>query len=246
MPIILDGTNGIDTPGIKSNNTFGFKNRIINGNFAINQRAVTGTVTLSAGAYGHDRFKAGSSGCTYTFSTTSNVTTLNITAGSLQQVVEGLNLETGTYVLSWTGTAQGKIGAGSYGSSGVTGSITGGTNTTIEFNTGTLSLVQLEKGSVATAFDWRPISTELQLCQRYYEIGNYIYIGGYSNSSVVASVVTPAVFKVTKRVSPTVTGTNAQGTFTTSTIDVDGCACGRSTVVANRINNGTYIADAEL
>jgi hypothetical protein len=28
--------------------------------------------------------------------------------------------------------------------------------------------VQLEKGTVATSFDWRPYGTELALCQRYY------------------------------------------------------------------------------
>lgn len=149
--------------------TFGFKNRLINGAGLINQRGVSGTVTLAAGVYGHDRFKAGASGCTYTFLTTGNVTTLTISAGSLIQVVEGLNLETGTYCLGWTGTCQGKIGAGSYATSGVTGSITGGTNTNIEFNTGTLSLPQLEKGSTATAFDYRPYGTELMLCQRYYQ-----------------------------------------------------------------------------
>ncbi|MFN5350882.1 MAG: hypothetical protein ACK5A0_15345, partial [Polaromonas sp.] len=61
----------------------GFKNRIINGQLNINQRGVSGTVTLAAGAYGHDRFKAGASGCTYTFATSANVTTLTITAGTL-------------------------------------------------------------------------------------------------------------------------------------------------------------------
>tara|TARA_R110000822_G_scaffold306413_1_gene432688 strand:- start:391 stop:819 length:429 start_codon:yes stop_codon:yes gene_type:complete len=120
----------------------GTKNVIINGNFGINQRAVTGSVVLSAGVYGHDRFKAGASGCSYTFATSANVTTLTISAGSLIQVVEGINLQTGTYTLSWTGTAQGKIGGGSYASSGTTGSATGGTNLNVEFNTGTISLVQ--------------------------------------------------------------------------------------------------------
>jgi hypothetical protein len=35
-----------------------------------------------------------------------------------------------------------------------------------------ISGVQLEKGSTATSFDYRPYGTELQLCQRYYE-NNY-------------------------------------------------------------------------
>src|SRR6185312_10451468 len=146
----------------------GSRNRLINGNFSINQRAVSGTVTLGAGAYGHDGWKAGASGCTYTFATSANVTTLTISAGSLQQVVEGINLYSGTHTLSWGGTAQGKIGAGSYSASGVAGTATGGTNLTIEFGTGTLSLVQLEFGSTASAFEQRSIQQDLLLCQRYF------------------------------------------------------------------------------
>jgi len=145
------------------------RNAIINGNFGINQRGVSGTVTLAAGAYGHDRWKAGASGCTYTFATSGNVTTLTISAGSLIQVIEGINLFDGTYVLSWTGTAQGKIGAGSFGNSGITGSVTGGTDLNIEFDTGTVSLVQFEQGTVATPFEHRFIGHELSLCQRYHQ-----------------------------------------------------------------------------
>jgi subtilisin family serine protease len=146
----------------------GRTNAIINGNFGINQRAVSGTVTLAAGAYGHDRWKAGASGCTYTFATSGNVTTLTISAGSLIQVIEDINLFTGTYVLSWAGTAQGKIGAGSFGNSGITGSVTGGANLNIEFGTGTVSLVKFEAGTVATPFEHRSFGQELALCQRYY------------------------------------------------------------------------------
>ena len=144
------------------------KNLIINGDMAINQRGVTGTVSLSAGAYGHDRFKAGAAGATYTFATTANVTTITITAGSLQQVVEGLNIQSGTHTLSWTGTAQGKIDAGSYSASGVTGTLTGGTNATVEFNTGTLTNVQLEEGTTATPFEHLQYGQQLARCQRYY------------------------------------------------------------------------------
>ena len=191
----------------------GTKNVIIDGNFNVNQRGVSGTVTLAAGAYGHDRWKGGASGCTYTFATSANVTTLTISAGSLVQVVEGLNLQSGTYTLSFSGTAQGKINGGSYSASGVTGTATGGTNMTIEFNTGTLSLVQLEKGSTATAFDVRPYGTELALCQRYY----WRYINGvdqslsmgcyYNSTSIYGLFQTP----VTMRSKPTLissSGTN--------------------------------------
>lgn len=149
----------------------GHRNKVMNGNFSINQRAVSGTVSLSAGQYGHDRWKAGSSGCTYTFSTSENVTTLNITSGSLVQVVDGNDLQTGNHVLSWVGTAQGKIGSGSFAASGVTGAATGGANLSIEFNSGTLSKVQLEPGLVATAFEHRSRSVEFDMCLSFFERG---------------------------------------------------------------------------
>jgi len=142
-----------------------FRNRLVNGNFSINQLVKSGTVTLAAGEYGHDCWKGGASGCTYTFASSGGITTLTITAGSLVNVVEGVFLQTGTHTLSWTGTAQGKIGAGSYSASGVTGAATAGTNLSIEFNTGTLSLVQFEPGSIATPFEHR--DDQLQRCQRY-------------------------------------------------------------------------------
>jgi hypothetical protein len=190
----------------------GTKNVIINGNFGINQRGVSGTVTLAAGAYGHDRWKAGASGCTYTFATSNNVTTLTISSGSLIQVIEGLNLYSGTYTLSWTGTAQGKIGAGSYAGSGVTGAAVGGTNLNIEFNTGTLSFVQFEQGSVATPFERRPYGTELQLAQRYFARfnslgGSYRGVGaGVSESATSISCVVK--YPVTMRSGPTASGAN--------------------------------------
>lgn len=179
----------------------GVINATINGNFQINQRGVSGTVTLAAGAYGHDRWKAGASGCTYTFATVNNVTTLTISAGSLIQVIEGLNLYSGTYTLSWTGTAQGKIGAGSYAGSGVTGSVTGGTNLNIEFGTGTLSLVQFEPGVEASPFERRDYGRELIMCQRYYEAGNAKwYLPGSGTTNIYITVS----YKVSKRTSATV------------------------------------------
>lgn len=186
----------------------GVINAIINGNFQVNQRGVSGTVTLAAGAYGHDRWKAGASGCTYTFATVDNVTTLTISAGSLIQVIEGLNLYSGTYTLSWTGTAQGKIGAGSYAGSGVTGSVTGGTNLNIEFGTGTLSLVQFEPGVEASPFERRAYGQELALCQRYFiKYGGtaaYEYVTPYGMTYVSGSNYVTSIFPVEMRSAPTV------------------------------------------
>ena len=225
----------------------GVKNAIINGNFAINQRGVSGTVTLAAGAYGHDRWKAGASGCTYTFATSDNVTTITISAGSLIQVVEGLNLYTNTYTLSWTGTAQGKIGAGSYAASGVTGSVTGGSNLNIEFNTGTLSLVQLEAGSVASPFERRDYGRELMMCQRYcYVIGgtaSFESVGyGIANGSTAVNVIAWA--PVEMRVQPTSTqvGTwqvsNASTGFAASSLGVQTGLCGKQSIALGITSSG--------
>jgi hypothetical protein len=118
-----------------------------------------------------------------------------------------------------------------------------GTNGATFYITG----VQLEKGSTATSFDVRPYTTELQLCQRYYESGTYYFVAGQVSSSVVASVYSPTYFKVTKRTAPTITGTNAQGgTFDAQGITVEMAGLGRSTTVADRGNTGTYTASSEL
>ena len=178
----------LTTPSLNSTNTFGFKNRIIDGGYTINQRVYVSGTALASGVYAHDRWKAGSGGCTYTFTQGSAGvnTTITITAGSLQQVIEGCNMpEGGTYVLSWTGTAQARFNGGSYGASplAVTG-ITAGANVTIEFNTGTVGNVQLESGSTATSFDVRDYGRELILCQRYYQVSgvwaNYQFMYAYT------------------------------------------------------------------
>jgi hypothetical protein len=188
------------------------KNLIINGDFSINQRGVSGTVTLSAGEYGHDRFKAGSGGCTYTFNRSGGVTTLTISSGTLLQIIETDSMPSLDVVLSWSGTAQGRINGGAYGGSGITGATIGGSNTTVEFNTGTVSLAQLERGLVVTDFDFEPPSLQLQKCQRYYEksynqddkpgaitdSASFIYEGSGEASPVVQvqyaqKIVTPVI-----------------------------------------------------
>jgi hypothetical protein len=70
--------------------------------------------------------------------------------------------------------------------------------------------VQLEKGSTATSFDYRPYGTELQLCQRYYwkikapstsgGVRNMFGIGASYDSS---EAITILQFPVTMRTDPT-------------------------------------------
>lgn len=189
----------------QSTSSFGFTNRLIDAGFIINQRGYVSGTSLTSGSYGHDRWKGGASGGTYTFTQGSLGVpiTITITAGSLQQVIEGCNVsEGGTYTLSWTGTAQGRINGGTYSSSPLTVTgVTAGANMTIEFNTGTLFNSQLEYGSFASTPSQRPYGTELALCQRYF-LQSTFYV---NTGSVGVGSFLPA----TMRTIPTVTGAGA-------------------------------------
>jgi len=59
------------------------------------------------------------------------------------------------------------------------------------------TMIQLEKGSTATSFDYRPYGTELQLCQRYYY--RISYQSGYQTALGVSSnwLTTDARAKIT-------------------------------------------------
>lgn len=63
--------------------------------------------------------------------------------------------------------------------------------------------VQLEKGTQATSFDYRPYGTELALCQRYYEYG---YSFGPSSVSGIAPTAT-LQYLVEKRATPSISVT---------------------------------------
>jgi hypothetical protein len=175
-----------------------------NGGFAINQRSYVSGTALAAGAFGHDRWKGGAGGCTYTFTQSgAPATTITITAGTLQQVVEGAALIGGTYTLSWTGTAQGRVGAGSYAASPVTVSgIVASANTTIEFNTGTVGQVKFEAGSTATSWVAMPPRYVLSNCQRFYQRGAGS-LSGYGPAA--GGIAYSSMLPVPMRATPTYT-----------------------------------------
>lgn len=184
----------------------GMRNKIINGGFAINQRSYASGAATTAGQYTLDRWKVTGTGGV-TFATAANKTTVTIPSGqTLQQVVEGLNLQSGAYILTWEGTAQGRIAGGAYGSSGVAASITGGVNTTIEFGAGTVANVQLEIGTVATQFEHRLYGVELALCQRYYyreHPGSVTAFNATLSAVSTTSAYVTSHFPVPMRVAPT-------------------------------------------
>lgn len=220
-------------PGVTSINggpLAGTRNRLINGDLRVNQRVVTGTVTLAAGVYGHDRWKAGAGGCTYTFAASGNRTIITITAGTLIQVVEAPNIEGGVYRLSHLGTAQARFGvsgaapSGSYAPANfvnalISSAATGGATLSIEFSTGTLDSAQVEFGTVATPFEQRLVGEELYLCQRYLPVWviktSYYQYSGQCFSATDGRVFLPS--PAPTRVAPTNISLNPFGVIQIST-----------------------------
>jgi hypothetical protein len=132
--------------------------------------SLTGTFGGSIYNNAGDRFYPFS----YSISSANTWTSISITiAGDTTGTWVGATNGAGMWVFfslgagtSFGGTAgawvAGSFGAGPYAPSGGTSVV--GTNGATFYITG----VQLEKGSTATSFDYRPYGTELGLCQRYY------------------------------------------------------------------------------
>ena len=116
---------------------------------------------------------------------------------------------------TYSGTASAWAGANYLSATGATSVV--GTSGATFYITG----VQLEKGSTATSFDYRPFGTELQLCQRYFyrlSGSGAFYGSGVCRSSTV--LTSNVVFASTMRTAPsafTQTGTASDyGIFTGS------------------------------
>ena len=96
--------------------------------------------------------------------------------------------------------------------------------------------VQLEPGSYATPFERLPIGEVLLLCQRYYEVGDWLSSGQPTYYTVMV------FYKVTKRASAAVTNSRSLATF--------GGTTGLSFFYQNAIDaspqNATFAANAEL
>jgi hypothetical protein len=160
-----------------NNTPLSFRNRLANARFTINQRAVSGAVVLGAGVYGHDRWKAGAAGCSYTIGTTGNDSYLDISAGSLIQVIAVGEVEGGVYALSHQGTSQARIAVNGAATSGayaaatqsaplLSATATANQQISVEFNAGTVFRPQFEPGTMATPFERPPDTSELLRCQR--------------------------------------------------------------------------------
>jgi hypothetical protein len=145
---------------------------------------------------------------------------------------------------TFSGTAGAWAGSNLISATGATSVV--GTNGATFYITG----VQLEVGSTATSFDYRPYTTELQLCQRYYQTypgignGNRALWSGYG---AVANYVY-WIFKTTMRTSPTIAGATL-GTVDPSAPDAVGAYSTGSAYATFGYNGSSYgqaTATAEL
>jgi hypothetical protein len=147
---------------------------------------------------------------TYTISSANTWTTASVTIAGDTTGTWATNNTAGMKVYfglgvgtTYSGTAGAWAAALYISATGATSVV--GTNGATFYITG----VQLEKGSTATSFDYRPYGTELQLCQRYFETYSNGTGTGAIYEGITGSFATTAAFrgfvpfKVTKRASPT-------------------------------------------
>lgn len=113
----------------------------------------------------------------------------------------------------------------------------------------TIGDAQLELGVVPTSPEVRPIATELSLCQRYFEAGDFYTV---TASTATSSAYPAIVFKVVKRTNPSV-AISSLVYSQTSNATLYSNSAHRFTIIATVTSSGVatsvagnYTADAEL
>jgi len=151
------------------------------------------------------------------------------------------------------GAGSSRIGtAGAWAAAGYYGA-TGQTNL-VATNAATWQIVgvQLEKGSTATSFDYRPYTNELQLCQRYFEKSYNIsdapnsatYNGGQDlsgSSDSGGNLLTRINFAVSKRTAPTITTYTSLGGSSSWTYNRNGAVGNGATTADNIGTSGARV-----
>jgi len=154
----------------------------------------------------------------------------------------GIEIDFGLGVGSTYSNTAGTWTTGGLGVTGATSVV--GTNGATFYITG----VQLEKGSTATSFDYRPYGTELQLCMRYYEktyeigtvpgtatsLGVATSGGGSTGSTTSFIGGNGQRFTVPKRTAPTVTVYDLAG---------NSGVCQRWQLGVSNVNNQNWVTD---
>jgi hypothetical protein len=246
--------NGAWSPiqSTQSGSFAGFRNVLINGSFAINQRGyASGSAVAAANTYTLDRWRIVVAGQSLTYSAYANGNQITAPAGGVEQLIEPSNMPGGVYTLSWVGTATATINGGAVVSGGQV-TLIANTTPNVTFFGGTVAQAQLEPGYVATPFEQRTIGAELVLCQRYYEVGNFVYGAPYVRPSGInpgdPNCFATVQFKVTKRVTPSMGGVG-YGSVTPAFIYI-GPASGVGFLTANdpgfEASIGNWYANAEI
>ena len=158
-----------------------------------------------------------------------------------------LNFSLGTGT-TYSGTAGAWAGSTLLSATGATSVV--GTNGATFYITG----VQLEKGSTATSFDYRPFGTELQLCQKYFTKSQSwaAAVGAADGQNLLAwYAVTTAVIagwashKVSMRTQPTITIYRQDGTVNATNRFTDGVnTTGTATCPEPGIEGFRYVSNA--
>lgn len=132
-----------------------------------------------------------------------SITVAGDTTGTWIGATNGIGLMV-SFCIGGNGTALGTAGAwNSNNNNGATGT------TNIVSTSGAtfyITGVQLEKGSTATSFDYRPYGTELALCQRYYYkniVTSDSHVFGCGVNTGTTNATVPVTFLVPMRASPT-------------------------------------------
>lgn len=185
----------------------GPRNMLRNPQLQINQRGVSGTVTLAPGEFGHDGFKAGDGGAVYTFAGS----TITFSGRLIMPVEAGFGLGD-QYALSHEGTALARLWNGTgTGGSGVFAAATRaapvvatitGAQMNAEFSGTDVTLIrpQLEMGSAFGGFIERDRYVEEMYCRRYFQRLN---IRGLSGMTRSASLITLCLSNLGMRTNPT-------------------------------------------
>jgi hypothetical protein len=192
----------------------------------------------------------------YTISTANTWTTISVTiagdtSGTWIGATNGIGLQLAISLGmgSTYSTTANAWAAGTYASvTGATSVV--GTNGATFYITG----VQLEKGSTATSFDYRPFGTELVLCQRYFTKSQSWAgaVGSTEGQGLIAwYAVTTAVaagwasHKVSMRTQPTITIYRQDGTINATNRFIDGAAVtGTTTCPEPGIEGFRYVSNA--
>jgi hypothetical protein len=171
---------------------------------------------------------------TYTISSANTWTSISVTiAGDTSGTWIGSTNGKGMTIFfglgvgsTFSGTAGSWAGAQYFSATGATSVV--GTNGATFYITG----VQLEKGSTATSFDYRPYGTELALCQRYYT--NNFARALWGTLQTTTFTILHCNFPVPMRASPTINLSSG------STIGVDVEFVGSGTMTPTFDNQTAY------